>query len=213
MLRACAETAGVGAIKGLPSDFGAHWLMCTHSVVIRAKWTSFTRIPPFQTLDSKDQRTHGHGLSVAHRLLCLCNRASLAAFLRRLSSVCGKFCRVWNVFVDKCCKCVLLAGRCCSVSVFGSYYLYDALGMVADWILKDHHLSESQYGLFPVRIRNPQRNVGAALWRDSIDRLGTNDRSCCLHRSRRWLSGHRSDVRILLDSARAIPCWAWDLSR
>lgn len=36
---------------------------------------------------------------------------------------------------------------CVSLALFGSYYLYDALGMVADWILKDHHLSESQYGL------------------------------------------------------------------
>ncbi len=61
---------------------------------------------------------------------------------------------------------------CVSLSLFGSYYLYDSLGMVADWVLIDHHLSESQYGLL-----SGTYGIAGALallvGGHSIDRLGT----------------------------------------
>lgn len=61
---------------------------------------------------------------------------------------------------------------CVSLAQFGGYYLYDSLGMVADWVLVDHHLRESQYGLL-----SGTYGIAGALallvGGHSIDRLGT----------------------------------------
>ncbi len=74
-----------------------------------------------------------------------------------------------------------------SASLFANYYLYDSLGMVADLVMREHHLSEVDYGL----LSGAYSIAGALallLGGALIDRLGTK-RSIVLFGSLSALAG------------------------